>query len=319
MLDNTKCTMRRQTTQTLLMIEPVAFYHNAETAVNNYYQEETQASAEEIQTKALKEFNLFVEKLRAKGVQIITIKDTLSPHTPDSIFPNNWNSTHIDGTLVLYPMFAENRREERRDDIVEALRNEGFRLNKIISYAPEETHEVFLEGTGSIILDRVNRLAYAAISPRTDADIFVDFCNDMLYQPIMFRAYQNVGDQRLPIYHTNVMMCVADEYAVICLDAIDNAEERMYVVDYLKSTGKEIIEINEEQTQNFAGNMLQIHNDQAERFLVMSTRAYKSLNEEQRTKIEKYNPVIHSDLTTIEQLGGGSARCMMAEIFLPKE
>ena len=304
-----------QTTDTVLMIEPVAFGFNEQTAVNNYFQVQQEGN---VQDKALKEFNAFVEKLRAKDINVITIKDTLEPKTPDSIFPNNWVSFHADGKVVLYPMFAENRRLERRDDIINQIK-EQFEVTEVIDYSGAEKDNLFLEGTGSMIFDHDNKLAYGSVSLRLDEGLFRKFCSDFGFQPVVFHSYQTAGEERLPIYHTNVMMCVADKFVVICLDCIDDESERNNVIETIKNSGKELIEISEDQMQNFAGNMLQVHNKSGEKFLVMSQSAYKSLNRDQVSAIEKYCEIIYSDLEVIETNGGGSARCMLAEVFLPKK
>lgn len=309
--------MKMQTTNTVLMIEPVAFGYNAQTAENNYFQ--VNSENENTQTKALTEFNAFVGKLREKGVNVVVIKDTLEPHTPDSIFPNNWVSFGKNGKVVLYPMFAPNRRDERRQDILDELKNKGFEINEIIDFTTSEKENKFLEGTGSMIFDHENKIAYGSVSLRLDEGLFRDFCEKMDFTPVVFHSFQTAGGERLPIYHTNVMMCVADKFAVICLDTIDDEAERNEVVESLQNSGKEIIEISEEQMQNFAGNMLQVHNDKGEKFLVMSQTAYNSLTSEQIQKIENYSEILYADLNTIEVNGGGSARCMLAEVFLPKQ
>ncbi|MCE3077057.1 citrulline utilization hydrolase CtlX [Chryseobacterium gwangjuense] len=306
-----------QTTDTVLMIEPIAFGYNAETAENNYFQVEQKGA--DIQSKALAEFNTFVGKLRSKGINVITIKDTLDPHTPDSIFPNNWVSFHKDGKVVLYPMFASNRRVERRDDIIESIRNQGFDVTEIDDWSLPEIQGHFLEGTGSMIFDHDNKIAYGSVSLRLDENLFRKFCEKYGFTPVVFHSFQTVGEERLPIYHTNVMMCVADKFVVICLDCIDDEGERNHVIETIKNSGKEIIEISEAQMQQFAGNMLQVQNKEGEKFLVMSETAYKSLHENQVSAIEKYCEIIYSDLNTIEVNGGGSARCMLAEVFLPKK
>ena len=309
---------RQQYTNTILMVEPVNFNYNPQTAVNNYFQVEVDEEAEKIQQQALTEFKNMVSTLRGKGVNVITIKDTPSPHTPDSIFPNNWISFHEDGTVVQYPMYAENRRLERREeDVLSFLEEKGFNITDVLDFTSAEEEGIFLEGTGSIILDRVNDLAYAAISQRTDEELFIEFCEELEYSPVIFSANQTVDGKRLPIYHTNVMMCIADEYAVICLSSIDDKKERKYVVENLKDTGKEIIAITEEQMHQFAGNMLQVAG-LGQKYLVMSQTAFDSLTAEQKTAIEKYNPILPVQIDMIEKLGGGSARCMMAEVFLPK-
>lgn len=303
-----------QTTDTVLMIEPVAFGYNEQTAVNNYFQVQQEGN---VQEKALREFNSFVEKLRSKGITVITIKDTISPKTPDSIFPNNWVSFHRDGKVVLYPMFAENRRLERRQDILELIKSQ-FKVEEIIDLSASERDNRFLEGTGSMIFDHDNKIAYGSVSLRLDEDLFRKFCAEFGFRPVVFHSYQTAGEERLPIYHTNVMMCVADKFVVICLDCIDDELEREKVIETIKNSGKELIEISEDQMQNFAGNMLQVHNNLGEKFLVMSQSAYRSLKPEQVAAIEKYCEIIYSDLETIETNGGGSARCMLAEVFLPK-
>jgi hypothetical protein len=306
-----------QTTDTVLMIEPIAFGYNAETAKNNYFQVEQTGS--DIQFKALAEFNTFVGKLRGKGINVITIKDTLDPHTPDSIFPNNWVSFHKDGKVVLYPMFASNRRVERREDIIESIQDQGFEVAEIDDWSFSETQGHFLEGTGSMIFDHDNKIAYGSVSLRLDEKLFREFCTKYGFAPVVFHSFQTVGTERLPIYHTNVMMCVADQFVVICLDCIDDELEREKVIETIKGSGKEIIEISEDQMQQFAGNMLQVQNKDGEKFLVMSQTAYQSLTTEQVAAIEKYCEIIYSDLNTIEVNGGGSARCMLAEVFLPKK
>lgn len=306
-----------QTTDTVLMIEPIAFGYNAETAKNNYFQVEQTGS--DIQSKALAEFNTFVGKLREKGINVITIKDTLDPHTPDSIFPNNWVSFHKDGKVVLYPMFASNRRVERREDIIESIQEQGFEVVEVDDWSFSETQGHFLEGTGSMIFDHDNKIAYGSVSLRLDEKLFREFCTKYGFAPVVFHSFQTVGTERLPIYHTNVMMCVADRFVVICLDCIDDELEREKVVETIKGSGKEIIEISEEQMQQFAGNMLQVQNKEGEKFLVMSQTAYQSLSSQQVAAIEKYCEIIYSDLNTIEVNGGGSARCMLAEVFLPKK
>ncbi|WP_333661637.1 citrulline utilization hydrolase CtlX [Chishuiella changwenlii] len=308
----------KQYTSTILMVEPTAFYYNPETAVNNYFQTETSASQEEIQQQALEEFNGMVSALRSKGVNVITIKDTLTPHTPDSIFPNNWISFHSDGNVVLYPMFAKNRRDERREeDVLGLLEEKGFLINDVIDFTSAEEDDIFLEGTGSIILDRENELAFACISQRTDEELLIEFCEELEYTPVVFTANQTVDGQRKPIYHTNVMMCIADKYAIVCLDSIDDKKEKKNVCEYLLESGKEIIPITEAQMHQFAGNMLQV-GGLGQSYLVMSQTAYNSLTEDQKSKIENYNPILPVKIDLIEKLGGGSARCMMAEVFLQK-
>lgn len=305
-----------QTANTVLMIEPVAFGYNEQTALNNYFQVEQTGS--NIQEKALQEFQNFVLKLREKGINVIVVKDTPEPHTPDSIFPNNWVSFHRDGVVRLYPMFAPNRRVERRTDILERLKDEGFRIEKIEDISYYENDNRFLEATGSIIFDHDYKIAYGSVSMRLDEALFRELCAKIGYSPVVFHSYQNADGERLPIYHTNVMMCVADRFVVICLDCIDSELEREKVQEIIKSTNKEIIEISEDQLQQFAGNMLQVQSEDGTKYLVMSQTAHQSLDPEQIISIEKYCEILSADLETIETNGGGSARCMLAEVFLPK-
>ncbi|MBT8263215.1 MAG: amidinotransferase [Bacteroidia bacterium] len=309
----------QQITNSILMIRPVAFRMNEETAVNNYFQEDIDLKNSEINKKAQNEFDAFVEKLRAVGVNVIVESDDALADTPDSVFPNNWVSFHSNGDIAIYPMFAENRRQERRDEVFMRLEDEGFRITNIIDYTSAENEGVFLEGTGSILMDRVNKKAYCALSPRADEELFIEFCEDFEYTPVVFTAYQNVDGQRMPIYHTNVMMCLAENFCVICLDSIDDPAEKKNVIQHLKQNDKEIIDISESQMHQFAGNMLQVKGAAGNRYMIMSLAAHKSLNKDQISKIEKHCAILSSDLETIETCGGGSARCMMAEVFLPKE
>ncbi len=307
-----------QVTNTILMIRPVNFRMNEQTAVNNYFQEELNISEASVNARAQEEFDAFVHVLKAKGVHVIVIEDTKTPDTPDSIFPNNWISFHSDGTVGLYPMFAENRRHERREDVLERLESEGFHIDNIMDYTAAEEEQLYLEGTGSLLLDRVNQKVYCALSSRAEEDLIIEFCEDFDCMPIIFTANQTVDGKRLPIYHTNVMMCLAETFAVICLDTIDDKKEKKNIVHHLKESGKEIITITEKQMHHFAGNMLQVLGTADKRYLVMSTQAYESLSDTQILTIEKHCEIVHSSLGTIETCGGGSARCMMAEVFLPR-
>ena len=300
------------------MVRPAAFRMNEQTAVNNYFQEKLSINNEEINAKAQQEFDAFVNKLRSHGIEVLVLQDQKELDTPDSIFPNNWVSTHENGDVAIYPMYAENRRKERREEFFELLEESGFKIKSVVDYTEAEEEGIFLEGTGSIVLDRQNERAYCALSARADEELFIEFCEDFEYFPVVFTANQTVNGKRLPIYHTNVMMCVAEEFCVICLDTIDDKKERKLVIEELKKSGKEIIAISEEQMHQFAGNMLQVRNDQGEKFLVMSASAHNSLNAQQIAQITKYCQIVSSDLNTIETCGGGSARCMMAEVFLPR-
>ncbi len=307
----------KQITNSLLMIRPVAYRMNEQTAVNNYFQEELNLTNAEITIKAQNEFDAFVEKLREIGVKVIVIDDKIEMDTPDSIFPNNWVSFHENGDVALYPMFAENRRRERREDVLLRLEEEGFVIEQLIDYSTAEEEELFLEGTGSLLLDRINRKAYCALSPRADEDLIIEFCEDFEYTPVIFTANQTVNGERLPIYHTNVLMALGENIAIVCLNTIDSKSEKKMIIKNLKEDGKEIINISESQMQHFAGNMLQVSSDKGQKFMVMSSAAFHSLAPDQIAAIEKHSSIIHSDLTTIETCGGGSARCMMAEVFLP--
>lgn len=308
-----------QITNTILMIRPVNFRMNEQTAVNNYFMEEMDLKNQAINAKAQSEFDVFVNALRNKGVEVIVIDDTKEFDTPDSIFPNNWISFHENGTVVIYPMFAENRRNERREDILDILEDKGFKIKDVVDYTSAEEQGVFLEGTGSILMDRINQKVYCALSDRAHEDLIIEFCEDFDCFPVIFTANQTVDGQRLPIYHTNVMMAMGEDFAVICLDTIDDKKERKNVVSHLKKDGKELIKITEAQMHQFAGNMLEVRGADDNRFLVMSSAAYNSLDPKQLAQIEKRCEIIHSPLDTIETCGGGSARCMMAEVFLPKE
>jgi hypothetical protein len=309
----------KQTTNTILMIRPIDFRMNEQTAVNNYYQNEVKhTSPDAINKMAQNEFDDYVKKLRSYGVHVIVANDTEEFDTPDSIFPNNWISFHENGAVGIYPMFAENRRLERREDILAQVEQEGFLIDHVMDYTAAEEEGLFLEGTGSIALDRVNRKAYCALSPRADEDLFIEFCEDFEYTPVIFTANQTVDGERKAIYHTNVMMCIAETFAIICLDSIDDKKERKNIIKHLKQDGKEIIEITESQVNNFAGNMLQVTGKEDQKYLVMSQSAFDALSDNQIQRIEKHCGIISSSLDVIEYCGGGSARCMMAEVFLPE-
>jgi hypothetical protein len=311
--------MMQQTTNTIVMIRPINFRMNEQTAVNNYYQKVLDnLLPETVNAKAQQEFDAYVEKLRAVGINVVVIQDTEEHDTPDAIFPNNWISFHENGNVGLYPMYAENRRLERREDVLFKLEEEGFKIEQIVDYTSAEDEGVYLEGTGSLLLDRENRKAYCALSPRADEQLFIEFCEDFEYTPVIFTANQTVNGKRKAIYHTNVMMCLAETFAVICLDTIDDKKERKHVADNLKQDGKEVITISEAQVTNFAGNMLQVRGANDTRYLIMSQAAYDSLRPAQIELIEKHCKILSSSLDTIEACGGGSARCMMAEVFLPK-
>lgn len=300
-----------QSTNHILMIRPVNFKFNEQTADNNKFQQV--AEQQGVHEQALQEFDKFVDVLRENGVDVIVVDDTLQPETPDSIFPNNWISFHDNGNIILYPMFSENRRAERRHDILEKLQ-EHFEVNTVTDLSTHEAQDIFLEGTGSLVLDRDNRLAYACLSLRTNEIALAKFCEATGYTSVVFDA---VDQNNFPIYHTNVMMCIGDQFAVVCLDSIPAVTEKENVVESLKDHHKEIIQISFDQMNHFAGNMLQIKNNNGESLLVMSEQAYLSLTEKQIETLSKYAKIIYTPLYTIEKNGGGSARCMLAEVHLP--
>lgn len=309
----------KQITDTILMIRPVAFRMNEQTAVNNYYQKVVDSLLPStVNAKAQQEFDAFVEKLRAVGVNVIVVDDREGVDTPDSVFPNNWVSFHENGDVALYPMFAENRRSERREDILDMLEDHGFVIDNIVDYTSAEEDGIFLEGTGSLVLDRENGKAYCALSPRADEELVIEYCEDFDLGPVIFEAFQTVDGERRHIYHTNVMMCIGSTFAVICADCIDDKQERKMVLDNLRADGKEIILLTETQLNHFAGNMLQVQGKDKS-YLVMSDSAKSVLTADQLKKIEKHTEILSANLDTIEACGGGSARCMMAEVFLLKK
>ena len=305
---------RKQTTSKILMIRPTNFGFNPETAESNAFQQKAGAEhITEIREQAVLEFDTFVKTLREAGIQVIVVKDTARPIKTDAVFPNNWVSFHSNGTAVTYSMCAPTRRTERRYDILDAL-SKNFDLKRRIDFSHYESQDKFLEGTGSLIFDRVHRLVYACLSPRTEEALLDEFCEWAAYEKVQFRAVDASG---MDIYHTNVMMAVGDEFVVICLDTIQDEQEKARLHYYFRETGKEIIEISMEQMNQFAGNMLQVENEAGESFMVMSEQAFKSLNDTQIKQIERYAHILYSPIYTIEKYGGGSARCMMAEVFLP--
>ena len=291
------------------MIQPISFGFNEETASNNHFQQKK--NIDDPQVKALSEFNAFVDVLKAHQIDVTVIQDTPAPQTPDSIFPNNWISFHEGGKIVLYPMFARNRRKERKKSVIDKVCKK-FDIHDQVDLTHFENVGRYMEGTGSMVLDRNNKIAYAGISERTDPEILNAFCNEFGYTPILFNATDRNGK---PIYHTNVMMCMADDYVVVCMDSVNNPAEKKLLKDSFSNTNKEIVEIDFDQMDHFCGNMLQVNNTNGEKFLVMSSQAYNHLTKEQIIKLTTFNPIIHSPIDTIETLGGGSARCMMAEVF----
>lgn len=310
----------KQATNNILMIKPHGFGYNIQTANNNHFQKNnSQLSNDELIIKALDEFDSFVSKLKDNGVNVLIFDDPHTKNTPDAVFPNNWFSTHQNGTVFLYPMFAPNRRLERKMEILELLSAEFlFKTNMIFDMSKYEKSDLFLEGTGSMILDRLNKIIYASVSERTSIELLDIYANKINYELVTFKSYHKVQNENALIYHTNVMMCVASEFCIVCLDAILDLNQKKIVIEHLQKTNKTIIKIDLDQLNHFAGNMLELHNGSQKSLLVMSSTAYNSLSPNQVSQIENFSQIIHSPLDTIEKYGGGSARCMMAEVFLPK-
>ena len=308
----------KQYSSHLLMVRPSSFRKNEETAVNNYFQVEAGLDSKVVLQQAQSNFDAMVQQLRQARINVTVFNEPEGSDTPDALFPNNWISMHPDRRVALYPMFAENRRRERREEVLDLLEEQGFEIEEVIDYSSAEEEGLYLEGTGSMILDHENRMAYCALSERADEDLFIEFCEDFEYTPFTFSAFQTVAEKRLKIYHTNVMMCVADRYAVVCLECIDDESERKQLKKHLKESGKTLIPISEAQMHQFAGNMLQVGDQDQNPVLIMSDSAYKSLTAGQIKTLESFNPIVHPELGVIETCGGGSARCMIAEIFLPK-
>jgi len=307
---------RQQTTSHILMVRPAHFAFNEETAANNAFQSRDGAlTAEQMRKNAVKEFDEMVLRLREAGVDVLVAGDSSKPIKPDAVFPNNWITFHQEGFIVTYPMFAPTRRRERRRKVIEAVLSAGFHSDKRVNLEYNERLSRFLEGTGSIIFDHQNQLAYACISPRTDAELLADLCGRIQYTPVVFSA---VDGKDQDIYHTNVMMALGETFVVICLDSVRDAKERAMLLETFKTTGKQVVDITPDQMNRFAGNMLQVRNTAGETILVMSEQAHQSLTPAQIAELEKHTKLLYSPITTIETYGGGSARCMMAEIFLPK-
>lgn len=302
-------------TSHILMVRPYRFRMNDQTAINNFYQENiVDFTPEIIALKAQQEFDALVALLRSEGIRITVHQDTADPETPDALFPNNWVSFHARHQGIIYPMCAENRRVERTHDVFKTLKNDNTNIVIAKDYTAFEMEGKFLEGTGSMVLDRTHKKAYAALSERTDLALFLLFCKENDFEPIHFTAYQTVDDKRLPIYHTNVMMSVGSTFALVGLESIDSPIEREFLTAHLFDSDKTIIPLTDEQLSQFAGNMLELQGPEKS-LLVMSSSAYNSLTKQQIQELEKHAKLIHSPLDTIERCGGGSARCMIAEIF----
>jgi len=298
----------------ILMVRPSSFRTNTQTLQNNHFQKISVFSDEIILQKTLIEFDNLVNKIRSYGIPVTVFQDDLVYDTPDSIFPNNWISFHAKKKIVLYPMYAANRRLERNENIIKKVESTGVLIDTILDYTKAELNNQFLEGTGSMVLDRKNKKAYASISERTSEILLDEFCDEFNYMPIVFESYQNHGNRSYLIYHTNVMMCVAEKYSVICLESIKSEDEKKKVKQSLIDDGKEIIEISSKQLDCFSGNMIElIYNKKS--YLVMSETAFKSLSENQLSSINNYSEIIYSNVDTIESCGGGSVRCMIAEVF----
>lgn len=305
-----------QLASTVLMVRPARFESNPMTAASNVFQGQPSATPDEQQVLASREFESLVSALREAGIQVIDIDDTPEPHTPDSIFPNNWVSFHADGRVVLYPMEAENRRTERRPDILDRLASDfGFHVSEVIDLSEHESNEHYLEGTGSMVLDRSNRIVYACLSSRTHLDALGDFAQRMAYEVVAFDAEDRSG---VPIYHTNVLMNVGERVAVICDAAISREEQRIDVLQRLRASGRELVSLSFDQLDAFAGNMLELRNSDGERVLAMSTQAWQSLQSDQREVLELNARIVHSPIENIEASAGGSVRCMLAEVHLPQ-
>lgn len=309
--------MQSQTTSRLLMIRPVRFAFNEQTVESNAFQDSRLAaqSNDVVQRDAQHEFDEMVRQLEAIGVDVTVYEDTVDPHTPDSIFPNNWVSFHASGTVVLYPMQAENRRFERRQDIIDDL-SQKYHVARIVDLTHFEQEGKFLEGTGSLVLDRMHRVAFACLSPRTHPDVLAEFVRQTGYRTVSFRAADTNSQA---IYHTNVLMCLTDTLAIVCLSAISNPDERLMIRQELECLNKRIVDISPDQMVHFAGNMLMVQTKKGQKLLVMSTRAYESLTPKQIDILDDYATLLHFDLSVIERAGGGSARCMMTEIHLPRK
>ncbi|MEZ0542124.1 citrulline utilization hydrolase CtlX [Fibrella arboris] len=309
--------MQSQTTSRLLMIRPVRFGFNEQTADSNAFQDPSLANQpfERAQADAQREFDEMVRQLRASGVDVMVYNDTPEPHTPDSIFPNNWVSFHFSGTVVLYPMQAENRRAERRQDIIDELA-QRFHVAKLVDLTAFENEGKYLEGTGSLVLDRMSRVAFACLSPRTHPDVLAEFSRQTGYRTVFFNAVDQAGQA---VYHTNVLMSIGDSFAVVCLQAIQNLDDRLMVRQELERLGKRVIEITLEQMNAFAGNILLVQTTRGQKLLIMSKQAHQSLTDKQIDVLDDYATIQTFDLATIEANGGGSARCMMAEVHLPSK
>lgn len=307
--------MNSQSTNSIFLVKPANFGYNFETAISNAFQNEMNLEKEILKAHVLFEFEAMRKLLVEKGINVKLIDDTISPIKPDAIFPNNWISMHANGQVILYPMLAENRRLERRQEIIDVLKQE-FQINEVSDFSISEKENLFLEGTGSIIFDHVNRNAYACISPRTDKDLFIKLCEKINYSPIYFHSFDQNGKE---IYHSNVMMNIGKHYVVICLESITNLEEKQMVIDSFNKTKHQIIDISQEQLKSFCGNMLELKRPNEKNLLVMSNTAFEALKTDQKEILSQFCELTPIKIDTIETIGGGSVRCMITEIFLPKK
>jgi len=304
-----------QTTQNIFLVRPANFVYNIETAISNSFQNILNHDEQTLKYKVNEEFDLFVQTLESNGISVLVFDDTEQPVKPDAVFPNNWISLHPDGRVILYPMCAANRRSERRQEILEGLQ-QMFNIREIVDLSFYEKESRFLEGTGSIVFDHQNKIGYACLSPRTDKELFLQVCELLQYKPIYFFAFDKYGKE---IYHTNVMMCIAEKFCVICLESITDETERKKVIESLTASGHQLIEISYSQMKNFAGNMLQLKTRNGKNVLALSASAYKVLDAAQKSVLEKYVSLMPLSVQTIEAVGGGSVRCMIAENFLPEK
>lgn len=304
-----------QVASTVLMIRPAAFGYNTETAANNVFQSKSELSQKDIQQKAEEEFDAFVNTLRKKNIEVIVVQDTAKPIKPDAVFPNNWFCTLQDGTLAVFPMYAPNRRNEKRDDMLQQLVQQ-YNTRDVEDWSEYEAESLFLEGTGSMIIDHEHKIIYACLSPRTNKTVLEKFAHAHGYKAITFYSKDENG---VEVYHTNVIMHIGETYAVICLESITDEIERIAVSQLLTSTGHEIIPISLQQVHDYAGNMLQVKNSKGDKYTILSKKAHKSLTKEQRDILKVHTNLLPVDITTIETIGGGSVRCMLAEIFLEKK
>lgn len=302
-------------TNHVLMVRPAIFCANSQTTATNFFQQALPFDDAEALRRAQSEFDQLVAVLQKHGVRVTVYQDTPEPETPDALFPNNWFVSLPQHQAALFPMLAPNRRAERTKAVIAHLEQEGHHIMSITDYTVHEQQNQFLEGTGSMLLDVPNSLAYCALSPRSDKQLFEQFCADYGFTPITFHAYQSVGKKRMLIYHTNVLMALGSSFAVVCLDAIDDSAERLYVEDTLRSSGKEIIAISEAQVHQFVGNMLALTSNDGSPLIAMSTQAYNALSKQQLEQLSQYAQPVHSPISTIETLGGGGVRCMMAELY----